>query len=149
MKTTSGVLYFITYARSTQKMAGRYDDDDAIYGTGGSFRIPDKDVYRRMITTFGTVQNYFHNRMFERCSRDRRLLQPHFNSLRELQAPFANIYNPADGICTHFLRKGLIKPHKTQMTSAVWSTDARWLILGTVNGDLALWEGEALKVSDN
>jgi hypothetical protein len=124
------------------------DDDDAIYGTGGAFRIPDKDVYRRMLTSFGTVHNYFQNRNIVRCSKDRRFLQPHFNSLRDVLAPFANTLNPADGICSHFLRRGLIKPHKTQMTSAVWSTDARWLMLGTVTGDLALWEGDSLKVMD-
>jgi hypothetical protein len=124
------------------------DDDDAVYGSGGSFRIPDKDVYRRMLTSFGTVHNYFHQRNFVRCSKDRRYLQPHFNSLKDVMAPFANTHNPADGVCSHFLRRGLIKPHKTQMTSAVWSTDARWLMLGTVTGDLALWEGDALKVDE-
>jgi WD40 repeat protein len=51
-----------------------------------------------------------------------------------------------DGICTRFLRKGLIKPNKTQMTAAVWSNDARWLALGTQTGDLARWEGDTLKV---
>ncbi len=106
----------------------------------------DKDVYRRMTTTFGTVQNYFENRHYIGSVRDRRVLQPHHTSLTNLQAPFANSLHPEDGVCSHFLRRGLIKPNKTQMTAAVWSADARWLVLGTVSGDLALWEGDALKV---
>lgn len=32
-----------------------FDEDDGGYAAGGSFRVPDKDVYRRMFTTFGTV----------------------------------------------------------------------------------------------
>lgn len=115
-------------------------------GAGGAYKVPDKDVYRRTITTFGTVTNYLQNRIYVRTSRDKRMLQPHFSSLQKLTAPFANVLNPADGVCAHFLKRGLIKPQKTQMTAAVWSADARWLVLGTVTGDLALWEGDTLKV---
>ena len=126
--------------------AAAQDDDDAIYGSGGNFRIPDKDVYRRTITTFGTAQNYFQNRIYGKSARDERFLQPHFTSWRNITAPFANSAHPADGVCAHFLRRGLIKPNKTQMTAAVWSADARWLVLSTVAGELALWEDASLKV---
>ena len=33
-----------------------------IGGIGGSFRVPDKDVYRRTLSSFGSVHNYFKNR---------------------------------------------------------------------------------------
>jgi hypothetical protein len=61
------------------------------------------------------------------------MLQPHYSALKQIQPPFANTLKPADGICAHFLRRGVIKPQKTQMTAAVWSADARWLVLGTGN----------------
>jgi hypothetical protein len=32
------------------------------------------------------------------------------------------------------------------MTTALWSADTRWLVLGTVIGEVALWEGDTLKV---
>ena len=32
------------------------------------------------------------------------------------------------------------------MTCAVWSGDSRWLVLGTADGDFALWEADSLKV---
>jgi hypothetical protein len=126
----------------------RYDDDDLGYigGPQGSFRIPDKDVYRRTLSTFGTVQNFFQQRHVVRTSRDIRLHQPHFCALKNVLSPFAMTHNPADGICAHFLRRGLIKPNKTQMTTGIWSADARWMVLGTVTGDVALWEGDTLKV---
>ena len=60
--------------------------------------------------------------------------------------PSANILNPSDGVCCHFLRRGFTKPTKILFNCAVWSADSRWLVLGTQVGDLALWEAEALKV---
>ena len=77
----------------------------------------------------------------------------------KIQFPYGNRKNPADGICSHFLRRGndliiyiltielgFTKPNKIQFNCATWSADARWLVLGTQTGDLVLWEGEALKV---
>lgn len=158
-----------------QHSSNAVDDDDDEIGTG-QYRIPDKDVYRRMITSFGTVQNFFQDRLYTRTARDRLLLQPHFTSLKRLVSPFGCQYSPAgiaqhipfihflrsrlqyffvtflsilipiDGICAHFLRRGLIKPQRTQMTRAVWSADARWLVLGTVQGGVAIWEADTLKV---
>ena len=72
--------------------------------------------------------------------------QPHFQSLANQLTPFATVASPANGVCAHFLRRGLIKPNKTQMTCAVWSGDNRWLVLGTADGDFALWEADSLKV---
>jgi hypothetical protein len=122
-----------------------YDDDDVGYLAASSFRVPDRDIYRRTINSFQTVYNYYENLLTSQSSRDRIPLQPHYSSLQKIVSPFASS-NSADGICAHFLRRGLIKPNKTQMTTALWSTDARWLVLGTIAGDIALWEGDTLKV---
>jgi WD domain, G-beta repeat len=156
--------------------AANQGDDDEV-----PFRIPDKDVYRRNISTFGSVYAYIENRYHIRTWKDRRLQQPHYyylryqdrlhqqtntnlplftsyefflyhhlttllNTFSRVVTPYGNRSTPVDGICTRFLRKGLIKPNKTQMTAAVWSNDARWLALGTQTGDLARWEGDTLKV---
>eukprot|EP00595_Chromulina_sp_UTEXLB2642_P000006 CAMPEP_0196761990 /NCGR_PEP_ID=MMETSP1095-20130614/1323_1 /TAXON_ID=96789 ORGANISM="Chromulina nebulosa, Strain UTEXLB2642" /NCGR_SAMPLE_ID=MMETSP1095 /ASSEMBLY_ACC=CAM_ASM_000446 /LENGTH=453 /DNA_ID=CAMNT_0042112191 /DNA_START=192 /DNA_END=1553 /DNA_ORIENTATION=+ len=72
--------------------------------------------------------------------------QPHYNSLIDIKIPYSNKLQPTDGICSHFLRRGFTKPVKFQLNAAVWSSDARWLVLGTQSGDFALWEGETLKV---
>lgn len=129
-------------------MSRYLDDDDVGYiGGGGTFRIPDRDVYRRTLTTFGSVHNFFKNHAVVRSFRDRRIQQPHFCSLKNITALLNSPAHSVDGVCSHFLRRGLIKPNKTQMTTAVWSTDARWLVLGTVTGEVALWEGDTLKVS--
>ena len=122
-------------------MFGNQGDDDEV-----PFRVPDRDVYRRNVSTFGSVQAYLQNRMYIRSWRDRRIVQPHYAYLKNIVTPYGNRATPADGICAHFLRKGLIKPSKIQMNAAVWSADARWLVLGTHSGDLALWEGDTLKV---
>ena len=123
------------------KFYANQGDDDEV-----QFRVPDKDVYRRNISTFGSIQSYLFNRFYERSYRDRRIMQPHYAYLKNIKTPYGNRSTPTDGICTRFLRKGLIKPSKIQMNAAVWSADARWLVLGTQSGDLALWEGDTLKV---
>ena len=123
------------------------DDDDIGYiGGGGAFRVPDKDVYRRTFSTFGSVAGYFKNRLVVRSQKDKRMQQPHYSALRQTAPAFAPYNSLADGVCSHFLRRGLIKPNKTQMSTAIWSADARWLVLGTVTGEIALWEGDTLKV---
>ena len=64
-------------------MQRQYDDDDD-YGAVGekAYKVPDKDFYRKMMTTFGTVHNCIANRINDRSTRDRPILQPHFSSLR-------------------------------------------------------------------
>lgn len=125
---------------NTRFYSNQGDDDEV------PFRVPDRDVYRRNVSTFGSVQAYLQNRLYVRSWRDRRIVQPHYAYLKNIVTPYGNRGSPADGICAHFLRKGLIKPSKIQMNAAVWSADARWLVLGTFSGDLALWEGDTLKV---
>ncbi len=122
------------------------DDDDRFANSKGEFKMPDRDFYRKSFTTFGSVVNYLEDRLHNRTYRDRSIMQPHFNSLMKTKIPHKTSGNPADGICTHFLRRGFTKPNKIQFNAAVWSADARWLVLGTQTGDLALWEAEALKV---
>jgi len=128
----------------------RYDIDDDIgmYTAGGSgnFRVPDRDLYRRYLSTFGSVHGFLKNRLVVRSSKDIRLQQPHFTALKNVHPAFANQISSADGICSHYLRRGMIKPNKTQMTGGVFSGDARWLFLGTITGEIALWEADTLKV---
>ena len=132
---------------------GGPDDDE--YGGGedtqqeedGTFRRPDRDFYRKSVNSFQTVAKYLENRLYERSPRERRLLQPHYQSYRKMMLPYGNSVlsnNPADGVCAHFLRKGYTKPDKTQINCAVWSSDARYLYSGTQFGDCILWAGEAL-----
>ena len=127
--------------RFQQSQYNQQDDEDAV-----PFRIPDRDVYRRNVSSFGSIHAYLSNRFSIRGYADRRLMQPHYSHLKHIMTPYGNRANPVDGICTRFLRKGLIKPNKIQMNVAVWSADARWLVLGTQSGDIALWEGDTLKV---
>jgi WD40 repeat protein len=126
----------------------RYEDDEdrPMPSATGTYKIPDRDFYRKNFNTFSSVYLHFQNKLYVRRFEDRRILQPHFSALVNVQTPYGNISNPADGVCTHFLRRGFTKPNKVQFNAAVWSSDARWLVLGTQTGDLALWEGEALKV---
>jgi WD40 repeat protein len=124
---------------------------DRGFGQGGDgeddvFRVPDKDVYRKNISSFGSIHTYLESRFHVRKHADRRIMQPHYTHLKHIMTPYGNRANPADGVCTKFLRKGLIKPNKIQMNVAVWSADSRWLVLGTQSGDIALWEGDTLKV---
>jgi polyadenylation factor subunit 2 len=104
--------------------------------------------FSKNFSTFGSVINHFQQRLYARpdCYRERRFVQPHYSSLINVLTPYGNIKNPSDGVCSHFLRRGFTKPNKIQFNCSSWSADARWLVLGTQTGELALWEGEALKV---
>jgi polyadenylation factor subunit 2 len=51
---------------------------------------------------------------------------------------------PSDGLCPRFLRRGLIKPDKERMAAGVWSADARWLVMGTVTGEIFYWSSDGL-----
>jgi hypothetical protein len=93
-------------------MARRFDEDDdeeKIVSAAGGYRQPDRDFWRRQITSFGTVQTMLENSLYVRGPRDARVMQPHFSSLRMLMTPYAHRSHPADGICSHFLKRGLIK----------------------------------------
>lgn len=90
-------------------------------------------TYRRKnFSTFGSVCTYLQERLLNHSHRlkDRRFVQPHFSSLAKVMTPYGNISNPADGICSHFLRRGFTKPNKILFNCATWSADARWLVLG-------------------
>ena len=39
-------------------------------------------------------------------NRERLILQPHYNYMRKMCLPHGNAQTPADGICTHYLKKG-------------------------------------------
>lgn len=123
----------------------QFDDDDDRQEAAG-YKIPDRDYYRKNFCPMGSVHNYLHNRLYIRSFRERHWDQPHYSSLLNVQTPYANIFNPSDGICCHFLRRAFTKPIKYPFTCALWSADSRVLVLGTSIGDLALWEAESLKV---
>lgn len=133
----------------------RYDDDDERpqpSATGG-YKIPDRDFYRKNFSSFTSVVNHLENKLFIRNNKHKRFFQPHFNQLVNITTPYSNILsfsntslNPADGICTQFLRRGFTKPIKIQLSAAIWSSDNRWCVFSTHTGDLALWEAESLKV---
>lgn len=127
----------------------RYEDDEdrpSALSSAGNYKMPDRDFYRKNFNIFSSVYLHFQNRLYVRRFEDRRYSQPHYCALANTMTSYANLSNPADGVCGHFLRRGFTKPNKIQFNCAVWSSDARWLVLGTQIGDLALWEGEALKV---
>lgn len=123
----------------------KFDDDDDRPPVGG-FKIPDRDFYRKNFSNFPSIANHFYNRLYIRSFKERRWMQPHYSSLTDVTTPYANVLNPADGVCCHFLIRGFTKPQKALFNCALWSADARWLVLGTEKGDLVLWESEALKV---
>eukprot|EP01031_Cornospumella_fuschlensis_P032783 gene32783-39636_t len=127
----------------------RYEDDDdrPVYGSGGSFKVPDRDFYRRNFQCFSSTSNYL-ERQAAWNVRSNSVELPHFSSAEAVLPPYASWRsNPAISVCPHFLRRGFTKPTKTPFICAVWSSDARWLVLGTQTGDLALWEAEGLKVN--
>lgn len=105
----------------------------------------DRDFLRRNYTTFNSIHVGLEEKFATRSHRDRKVMQSHFSSLMKITTAHANILSPANGICSHYLRRGFTKP-KHQLTAAVWSADARWLVIGTEIGDFYLWEGESLKV---
>ena len=53
------------------------------------------------LVAFGNLQ------IFE-DTRERVLLQPHYNYMRKVSLPLGNTQSPADGICTHYLKKGAV-----------------------------------------
>jgi hypothetical protein len=89
---------------------------------------------RRHLTTFNSFDNYFYNKIKQgphASVRDKYMLQPHFNSLRHISIPKANILTPADGICAHFLLHGFNRVQKSPVTCGAFLPDARRLLLGT------------------
>lgn len=128
-------------------MAFRFEDDeDRPIVSSGTYKIPDRDFYRRNFTPFLTMHNLLNRHAHAANPRETVFHQPHFSSLADILTPYGNLSNPADGVCCHFLKRGFTKPTKVPFNAAVWSADCRWLVLGTQTGDLALWEGEGLKV---
>eukprot|EP01039_Chlorochromonas_danica_P001980 gene1980-2160_t len=124
----------------------RYDDEEDRPSAGnGSYKIPDRDYYRKNFSGFSSVHNFLSSH-YDMREQQRAFPLPHFSSLADIVPPYGSLSNPSDGVCCHFLRRGFTKPTKVPFNCAVWSADSRWLVLGTQTGDLALWEGEGLKV---
>ena len=46
------------------------------------YKVPDKDFYRKMMTTINGIHNSLANRVSHNSARDRLILQPHCSSLR-------------------------------------------------------------------
>ena len=81
-------------------------------------------------------------------SRERTVLQPHYNYMRKVTIPYSNTRHPEDGVCVHFLKKGIIRGTDralVKMTSACWSNGGRRLVCGLENGYYGLWENEQFK----
>ena len=121
------------------------EDDDYDLSGNVNARV-ERDFLRRNLSQFNSIYTSILQKSIGASDRDRKVIQPHFNSLANISIPHIQKLSPAEGICSHFLRRGFTKPIKYQLNAAVWSADARWLILGTQSGDFALWEGEQLKV---
>lgn len=137
------------FAREKREEAGAEDDEeDRMQDEEGSYLMPDRDFYRKKITTFQTIYSYFENRLYDLSWRDRRMYQPHFSALGARVTPYgaATFTDVGDGVCSRFIRRGFTKPTKTHFNCAQWSSDASLLVLGTEYGDMVTWEGETLKV---
>lgn len=125
-----------------------YDDGDDFVGfAAGGSAAKDRDFLRRNFTDFNSIHLSQSAKLSQLSHRDRKIIQPHYTSLKNITTPHANINNPAFGICSHYLRRGFTKPIRHQLHAGVWSADGRWLVLGAQSGDFYLWEGESLKVN--
>lgn len=128
------MTYFRTILAMSMHVA--YDDDDNLRQhmptSAATYKIPDRDFYRKNFNTFASIYNHLQSRVYERRFEDRRVLQSHYCELARVRTPYSTIKsNPSDGVCSRFLRRGFTKPNKIQFNAAVWSADARWLVLGT------------------
>ena len=121
------------------------DEDRPQQTASGSYKVPDKDFYRKNFSAYSSVYNHFQSKLYIRSYKDRRWDQPHYDSLVNIRTPYSNLLNPADGVCCHFLRRGFSKPNRMLYNCAAWSADSRWLILGSEQGAIVTWEGESLK----
>ena len=68
--------------------------------------------------------------------------------MRKVTIPYSNTRHPEDGVCVHFLKKGIIRGGDralVKMTSACWSNGGRKLVCGLENGYYGLWEDEQYK----
>merc|ERR1711871_1352565 len=98
--------------------------------TTGVFRV------KPHLTNFTSFTNHFNKQIFE-DSRERSVLQPHYNYMRKVTIPYSNTRHPEDGVCVHFLKKGIIRGGDralVKMTSACWSNGGRKLVCGLENG---------------
>ncbi len=105
------------------------------------------EFYRKNFSNFASIAKHLENRLYIRSFKERRWMQPHYSSLVNIMTPYSNILNPADGVCTHFLSRGMTKIYQNRVlvNCGMWSADARWLVLATQTGDFILWENETLK----
>ena len=104
--------------------SSRYNDEDDDFRqvattSAGTYKIPDRDFYRKNISTFSSVYLHFQQKLYVRNFLDRRISQPHYSALANTLIPYGSLSNPSDGICCHYLRRGFTKPNKTQFLCAV------------------------------
>jgi polyadenylation factor subunit 2 len=139
---------FSDYGSRPEKRDADDDEEDRMQDEEGSHLMPDKDYYRKKITTFQTIHSFFENRLYGLNRRDRRMFQPHFSSLESRMTPYASVLggNVADGVCAHFMRRSYTKPTKTHFQCALWKNDASLLVFGTEFGDMVTFEGGNLKL---
>ena len=97
-------------------------------------------VVRRHLTVFNSIYRSYENIFQVRSIREKRIMQPHLNYMKNFLIPHFNTNQPADGICAHFLVHGFNRLQKSPVNVGCWSSEARRLVLGTQSGEFTLWE---------
>ena len=119
------------------------EDEDGQQQRRGRHKMVGADgqpAVRKHHTVFNPIFRTYESKLATRSIRDVRLLQPHFNYMRNISTPHNNKHHPADGICAHFLLHGFNRLQKSAVNVGAWSSEARRLVLGTQNGEFTLWE---------
>jgi len=111
----------------------------------------DEQRVKPHISSFSSFVNHTHRRIFE-GPMARHIIQPHFSYLNKMTIPYGNRQHPADAVCAHYLKKGLIRGDRMmgssallKMTAACWSGDGGRLFCGLENGYYGLWDNEVFK----
>jgi hypothetical protein len=100
---------------------------------------------RKHWTSYNSIINKMQLQHTVRSVRDRQMLQPHYQYMRDVTTPSFNRYNPSDGVCSHFLLHGFNRQGKSPVHAGCWSSDGRRLVLGTQLGEFTLWEDDSFK----
>ena len=81
------------------------EPDEDMHQDDGEYLMPDRDFYRKKITSFQNVHAYFESRLDQRSFRERQLLQPHYTAFISRATPLCERYqrtNSRRSVCTLF-----------------------------------------------